>query len=157
MVKRFHELAPQKHAITVFEAVIDGRRTYFQGTAAIPLPARDKLTSFVALRVDAESIRREFLPAFMTARLKTVEGPDGSPAPGRHRARPGQPDPLPVGGAAPTEFIDERVFPLVFFDPELQPLIAPEGHKPEIWRLRTSYATRPFPTSSPRASGRSER
>src|SRR5437773_1689358 len=31
MVKRFHELAPQKHAISLFEAVIDGRRTYFQG------------------------------------------------------------------------------------------------------------------------------
>src|SRR6266511_3545450 len=30
MVKRFRELAPQKHAISVFETTVDGRRTYFQ-------------------------------------------------------------------------------------------------------------------------------
>ncbi len=145
MVKRFHELAPQKHAITVFEAVIDGRRTYFQGQLRFRFPARDKLTSFVALRVDAESIRREFLPAFMTARLKTVEGPTDLPRLGVTVLDQDNRILFPVGGAAPTEFIDERVFPLVFFDPELQPLIAPEGHKPEIWRLRTSYANQTIP------------
>ena len=31
-------------------------------------PARDKLTSFVALRVDAERLRGEFLPAFVTGK-----------------------------------------------------------------------------------------
>ena len=30
LVRRFRELAPQKRAISVFEATIDGRRTYFQ-------------------------------------------------------------------------------------------------------------------------------
>jgi len=145
LVKRFHELAPQKHAISVFEAMIDGRRTYFQGQLRFRFPARDKLTSFVALRVDAASLRREFLPAFMTARLKTVEGPTDLPRLGvtvlDHDGRVL----FPVGGVAPTEFIDERVFPLVFFEPELQPLIAPERHKPEIWRLRTSYANQTIP------------
>ena len=145
MVKRFHELAPQKHAISVFEAVIDGRRTYFQGQLRFRFPARDKLTSFVALRVDAEGLRRDFLPAFMTARLKTVEGPTDLPRLGvtvlDHDGRVL----FPVGGTAPTQFIDERVFPLLFFEPDLQPLIAPERHKPEIWRLRTSYANQTIP------------
>ena len=145
MVKRFHELAPQKHAISVFEAVIDGRRTYFQGQLRFRFPARDKLTSFVALRVDAEGLRRDFLPAFMTARLKTVEGPTDLPRLGvtvlDHDGRVL----FPVGGTAPTQFIDERVFPLLFFEPDLQPLIAPERHKPEIWRLRTSYGNQTIP------------
>ena len=145
MVKRFRELAPQKHAISVFETVIDGRRTYFHGQLRFRFPARDKLTSFVALRVDADSLRRDFLPAFMTARLKTVEGPTDLPHLGvtvlDHDGRVL----FPVGGTAPTRFIDERVFPLVFFDPELQPFIAPEHHTPEIWRLRTSYANETIP------------
>src|SRR5215510_14214702 len=145
MVKRFHELAPQKHAISLFEAVIDGKRTYFQGQLRFRFPARDKLTSFVAIRVDADEVRRDFLPHFLTARLKTVEGPselpqltvtvmdnDGSVL-------------CPVGAKAPTQYIDERVLPLAFFDPELQPFIAPEQHKPEIWRLRTSYSNQTIP------------
>jgi signal transduction histidine kinase len=145
MVKRFHELAPQKHAISVFEAVIDGKRTYFQGQLRFRFPARDKLTSFVALRVDAERLRRDFLPAFMTARLKTVEGPTDLPRLGVTVLDHGGRVLFPVGGTAPTQFIDERVFPLVFFEPDLQPLIAPERHKPEIWRLRTSYANQTIP------------
>jgi len=145
MVARFKELAPQKHAISLFEATINGRRTYFQGQLRFRFPARDKLTSFVAIRVDAEDLRRTFLPAFMTARLKTVEGPSDLPHLGvtvlDHDGRVL----FPVGGTAPTQFVDERVFPLVFFEPDLQPLIAPEHHKPEIWRLRTSYANQTIP------------
>src|SRR6266542_4030904 len=77
LVRKFRELAPQKHAISVFEATVDGRRTYFQGQLRFRFPARDKLTSFVALRVDGEELRREFLPAFVNGRLKSVEGPSG--------------------------------------------------------------------------------
>src|SRR5207245_4636398 len=36
-------------------------------------------------------------------------------------------------------------FALVFFDPELQRFIAPEGHKPEMWRLRTGYDNQTIP------------
>jgi len=145
MVRRFHELAPQKHAISIFETVINGRRTIFQGQLRFRFPARDKLTSFVALRVDAEGIRRDFLPAFMTARLKTVEGPSDLPRLGVTVLDGSGRVLFPAGGTAPTRFVDERVFPLLFFEPDLQPLIAPERYKPEIWRLRTSYANESIP------------
>jgi len=139
MVKRFHELAPQKHAISVFEATIDGRRTYFQGQLRFRFPARDRLTSFVALRVDAEELRRDFLPAFVSGRLRTVEGPTGFPALSITVLDNDGQVLFPRGAPIPAQFIDERTFPLVFFEPELQRFIAPESHKPETWRLRTGY------------------
>jgi two-component system phosphate regulon sensor histidine kinase PhoR len=52
---------------------------------------------------------------------------------------------FPGGAAAPRHFVDERTFPLVFFEPGLQPYIAPEDHKPEIWRLRTGYGNQTIP------------
>jgi signal transduction histidine kinase len=145
MVKRFHELAPQKHAISVFEATIDGRRTYFQGQLRFRFPARDKLTSFVALRVDSEELRREFLPKFLTKRLQTVEGPTGFPRLAVSVLDNDGTVLFPPGGSPPTRFIDEREFPLLFFEPELQPFIAPEGHKFETWRLRTGYDNKTIP------------
>jgi signal transduction histidine kinase len=146
LVKRFHELAPQKHAISVFETTIDGRRTYFQAQLRFRFPARDKLTSFVALRVDGEQLRTEFLPTFVAGRLKTIDGPTGFPplsvtvidADGRVLFPRGTTTP-------PAQYIDERTFPLVFFEPELQPLIAPENHRPEVWRLRTGYDNQSIP------------
>src|SRR5436309_1896999 len=145
MVKRFRELAPQKHAISVFETTIDGRRTYFQAQLRFRFPARDKLTSFVALRVDADDLRRRFLPAFLNARLKTVEGPTGFPRLAVTVLDSDGQVLFPVGGTAPTRFIDERVFPLVFFEPELNRFIAPENHKPELWRLRTGFDNQTIP------------
>jgi signal transduction histidine kinase len=145
MVQRFRELAPQKHAISVFETTIDGRKTYFQGQLRFRYPARDKLTSFVALRVDASDLRRNFLTAFMNARLKTVEGPTGLPRLAVTVLDESGQVLFPPNGTVPTQYIDERVFPLVFFEPELQPLIAPEHHKPEIWKLQTSYDNQTIP------------
>jgi signal transduction histidine kinase len=145
LVQRFRELAPQKHAISVFETAIDGRRTYFQAQLRFRFPARDKLTSFVALRVDAEELRRSFLPAFLNARLKTVEGPTGFPRLGVTVFESNGRVLFPAGSTVPTQFIDERSFPLVFFEPELQPFIAPEHHQPELWKLRTSYDNQTIP------------
>src|SRR4029077_6597674 len=60
VLKRFRELAPLKRAISLFEAPIDGRLSYFQAQLRFEFPARDRLTSFVAVRVDAEKLRTEF-------------------------------------------------------------------------------------------------
>ena len=145
MVQRFRELAPQKHAITVVDATVDGRRTYFQAQLRFRFPARDKLTSFVALRVDAERIRSEYLPAFVAGHLKTVEGPTGFPplivTVIDHKGRVL----FPTMAPAPTGYIDERTFPLVFFEPELLYLAAPEKLEPETWRIRTGYGNQTIP------------
>jgi signal transduction histidine kinase len=145
LVRRFHELAPQKRAINLFEASIDGRRTYFQAQLRFVFPARDRLTSFVALRVDAEQLRRQFFPAFITSRLKKVEDPTGFPPlvvnvlDGDGRVI------YPPGGTASEHFIHERVFPLLFFDPELQQYAAAGGRPPEQWRVRTGYGNQTIP------------
>jgi signal transduction histidine kinase len=145
MVKKVRELAPQKHAISVFQETIDGRPTYFQAQLRFKSPSREQLTSFVALRVDADQLRGEFLTAFITGRMKTVEGPTGFPPLALTVLDNAGRVLFPAGGAAPTHYVDERAFPLVFFEPGLQPYIAPEDHKPEIWRLRTGYGNLTIP------------
>src|SRR5205085_2919189 len=75
----FRELAPLKRALSLFEAPIDGRLSYFQAQLRFEFPARDRLTSFVAVRVDAEKLRSDFFPAFIASKMKAVEGPTGFP------------------------------------------------------------------------------
>jgi signal transduction histidine kinase len=145
LVQKFRELAPQKRAISVFEANIGGRRTYFQAQLRWASAARETLTSFVAFSIDAERLRREFFPTFVTVKLASVEGPTGFPPlsvtvlDGDGRVV------FPADGVAPATFVDERTFPLAFFDPELQRFIAPEGHKQELWRVRTGYGNQTIP------------
>jgi len=144
LVRRFHELAAAKRAINVFEATVDGRRTYFQAQLRFVFPARDKMTSFVAFRVDAERLRSEFFPAFVSDRLKSVEGPTGFPPLSVTVTDNTNRVVFPPGGTVPTGFVDERAFSLVFFDPELVGLAASD-RKPERWRIRTGYGDQAIP------------
>jgi signal transduction histidine kinase len=145
VVQRFRELAPQKRAISVFEATIDGRRSYFQAQLRFVFPARDKLTSFAAFRVDSERLRGEFFPALVNEKLKSVEGPTGFPPLSVTLVDDAGRVIFPPGGSIPTVYVDERTFPLVFFDPELVALSAPEGRKFERWRVRTGYGNQTIP------------
>jgi signal transduction histidine kinase len=145
VVRRFRELAPQKRAISVFEATIDGRRSYFQAQLRFVFPARDKMTSFAAFRVDGERLRNEFFPALVTEKLKSVEGPTGFPALSVTLIDNTDRVVFPAGGSIPKTYVDERTFPLVFFDPELVALSAPEGRKFELWRVRTGYDNQTIP------------
>jgi hypothetical protein len=145
VVQRLRELAPQKRAISVFEATIDGRRTYFQAQLRFVFPARDKLTSFAAFRVDAERLRHEFFPALVGEKLKSVEGPTGFPTLEVTLFDEDERVVYPPGGSIPAVYVDERTFPLVFFDPELVALSAPEGRKLERWRVRTGYGNQTIP------------
>ena len=144
VLKRFRELAPNKRAISLFEAPIDGRLSYFQAQLRFEFPARDRLTSFVAVRVDAERLRTEFFPAFIESKMKSVEGPSGFPPltvsviDGNGRVI------YPRTARAPKQFVDERVFSLLFFDPELARYAAADGRF-EQWRLRTGYGNRTIP------------
>ena len=145
IVRRVRELAPQKHAISLFDATIDGKRVYFQAQLRWKTPARERLTSFVALRVDDDRLRRGFLPAFIAAHLKRVEGPTGFP-PLAVTIRDGAGHVVyPPNGPTSSRYVDDRPFPLVFFETELQPYIAPEDRKPEVWRLRTGYGDQTIP------------
>jgi signal transduction histidine kinase len=145
LLQRFRELAPQKRAISVFEATIDGRRSYFQAQLRFVFPARDKLTSFAAFRVDAERLRAEFLPALVNEKLRSVEGPIGFPPLSVTLVDDAGRVIFPPGGSIPTVFVDERTFQLVFFDPDLVALSAPEGRTLESWRVRTGYGNQTIP------------
>jgi signal transduction histidine kinase len=145
LVRRLRELASEKRAITAFEATINGRPTYFQAQLRFTFPARDRLTSFVAIRVDAERLRTDYFPSLIAAKLKSVEGVTGFPPlvvavlDNTNRVV------FPRNGKAPSTFVDERTFRLVFFDPELVILAAPEDRKPEVWRVRTGYGNQTIP------------
>jgi len=139
IVRRVRELAPQKHAISLFDTTIDGKHVYFQAQLRWKTPARERLTSFVALRVDDDRLRRGFLPAFVAAHLRRVEGPTGFPPLAVTILDGAGHVVYPVNRPAPKQYVDERTFPLVFFETELQPFIAPEDRKPELWKLRTGY------------------
>src|SRR5436190_17881225 len=145
LVRKFRELAEQKHAISLFEETINDRLMYFQAQLRFRFPARDKMTSFVAFRVDAERLRREFIPAFVVRRLRIVEGPTGSPALTVTVIDQGGRVVFPPDHTANTPYVDERAFPMAFFDTELARLIAPEGKQLEAWRLRAGYGGQTIP------------
>jgi signal transduction histidine kinase len=145
LVRRFRELSKQKRAISVFEETIDGRRTYFQAQIRFITPAREQMSSFVGIRVDAERLRREYFPAFVAEKLKKVEGPIGFPPLVVSLVDAENRTIVPTGGAAPKHFEDERTFPLVFFDPELISFAAPDGRPAERWTIRTGYGEQTIP------------
>jgi len=145
LVKTFHELAVEQHAISVFEATIDGRRTYFQAQLRFTFPTREKLTSFEAFRVDAEKLRTEYFPALLESKMKGVEGPIGFPPLTITLLDDTNRIVYPKKGGSAAPFVDERMFQLVFFDPALVPFEAPETRKPEVWRIRTGYGGQTIP------------
>ena len=144
VLKRFRELSSLKRAISLFEAPIDGRLSYFQAQLRFEFPARDRLTSFVAVRVDAEKLRTEFFPAFIESKMRSVEGPSGFPPltvsviDGAGRVV------YPRSAQASKQYVDERAFPLMFFDPELARYAAADGRFEE-WKLRTGYGSLTIP------------
>jgi signal transduction histidine kinase len=146
LARRFHELAPEKRAISQFEAQVNGRTIYFQGQLRFTFPSREHLTSFVALGVDAENLRHTYFPQFLTAKVRTIEGPVGFPPlevilldAQNHVVFP------PNRAAPPRQHVDERKFPMVFFDQELLGFAAPANHPPEVWRILTSYGDQTIP------------
>jgi signal transduction histidine kinase len=56
------------------------------------------------------------------------------------RAAGGEPD-----RAATETFVDERAFPVIFFDKELLEFAAPYEEHREVWRLRTGYGSQTIP------------
>jgi signal transduction histidine kinase len=136
---QFRAMAPAQRAIAVFEAPLNGRRTYFLAQLRFTFPSRDRMTSFVALRVDAERFRKTYIPQFVAARLAKIEGPTGFPRLDVTVLDNDSHVVYPPGATAPSRFVDERTLPLVFYEVDLTQLIAPTNEPIETWRVRTGY------------------
>jgi signal transduction histidine kinase len=142
ILPRLQQLLEHKRAIVAFPATIGGRRKYVQIQLRFPSADRDTFSSFIALVVDAEAIRTVHLPAMMKARLATVQHLGGFPQLDLSlRDAKGQviftssPDASDI-------FVDQRSFPLVFFDRELLEYAAPFEVEPETWTLQTGFGNR---------------
>ncbi len=142
ILPRLRQLLDQKRAIVAFPATIGGRRKYVQVQLRFPSADRDTISSFIGLVVDADEMRTVHLPAMMKARLATVQHLGGFPQLDLTlRDAKGQMvfSSSPVGGDV---FVDQRSFPLVFFDRELLEYAAPFEAEPETWTLQTGFGNR---------------
>jgi signal transduction histidine kinase len=145
LVKQFRAMAPAQRAIAVFEAPLNGRLTYFLAQLRFTFPSRDRMTSFVVLRVDDERLRQTFMPQIVARRLAKVERPTGFPPLEVTVLDSDQRVIFPAGGKVPARFVDERTFPLVFWEPDLTQLTAPTNHTVQTWRVRTGYGEQSIP------------
>jgi signal transduction histidine kinase len=145
VLRRFHALAKEMRAIAVFEEQVDGRPSYFEAQLRFTFPSRDRLTSLVAMRVDAERLRREWIPKMVASKFANIEGPTGFPSLTVTVLDAANRVVFPPGGTVPTHFVDERTFPLIFFEPDLVGFEAPSTNKPEKWRVLTGYGNQTIP------------
>jgi signal transduction histidine kinase len=144
VLSQFRSMAPAQRAIAVFQAPLNGRPTYFLAQLRFTV-SRDRLTSFVAVRVDAERLRTLFIPQVVSKRLAKADGPTGFPPLNVTVLDSANRVIFPVGGKAPARFVDERPFLMVFFEPDLTQLIAPTATPIETWHVRTGYGDQTIP------------
>ena len=146
LVRRFSELAPQKRAISVFEATDRRPAHLLPGAAAVHVPGARHADQLRRVPRRRRAPAHGVLPRVRDREARGGRRADRVSAADGDRARRRQPRDLSGGRrGADDQFVDERTFPLVFFDPELQRFIAPEGHKPETWRVRTGYGNQTIP------------
>jgi signal transduction histidine kinase len=145
VLRRFRELAKEMRAIAVFQETVEGRPSYFEAQLRFTFPSRDRLTSLVAMRVDAERLRTDWVPKTVASKFANVEGPTGFPSLGVTVLDASNRVVFPPGGAVPQHFVDERTFPLIFFEPDLVGFEAPSTNKPEKWRVLTGYGNQTIP------------
>lgn len=139
LLPRLQELLEFKRVIVAFPATIGGRRKYVQVQMRFPNPARDSISSFTAVIVDAAELRTTHLPTLMETRLAAVQHLGGFPQLDL-TLRDGK-GAVIFTSAPPgaTTFVDGRSFPLVFFDRELLEYAAPVEVEPETWTLQTGF------------------
>ena len=138
--------APRKRAIVAFPTSLNGRSSYVQVQLRFNPPvSRDRLTSFVAFAVDADRLRHDYFPALLAAKMGSVQRPSGFPPVVVAVADDSEHVVFPPGGAARLRVVDERQFPLVFFDKELLAFAAPLEIHRETWRVRTGYDGQTIP------------
>lgn len=145
LLQQLWELSTRKRAIVAFPTDIGGRKTYVQAQLRFTPPTtRDRVTSFVAITVDAEDLRRAYFPTLIASHLHDVEGPTGFPPLKAAVLDDGGRVVYPSDGRPALSVVDVRQFPLVFFDKELLSYAAPlETHR-ETWKIETGYG-QPIP------------
>jgi signal transduction histidine kinase len=139
-------LAPRKRAIVAYPTSFDGRPAYVQVQLRFNPPVtRDRLTSFVAFLVDARRLRHDYFPAMLAAKIRSAQRPTGFPPLVVAVSDDNEHVIFPAGGALNLRVVDERQFPLVFFDKELLAFAVPLEIHRETWRVRTGYAGQTIP------------
>lgn len=146
LLPRLHQLMKMRKTAVAFTEEINGRTYYVQAQLRFESFARERMTSVVALAVDAGRLRAEFIPALLRDRMDNVQQPVGFPSletavlaeDGSHifESDPSRDADVPV---------DERNFAIIFFDKELLTFVAPYEQQRELWGLRTGYGPQSIP------------
>jgi signal transduction histidine kinase len=146
VVPKARELGRERRAIVAFPTVIDGRKKYVQLQLGFQGLNRERVTRLLGFMVDAEELATKYFPSIIGRRLASVQQPIGFPSLDLYMTD-GDGAPVTISGQAPasTAFVDERTFPLVFFDSELLEYAAPYEQSRETWRVRTSYGAQTIP------------
>ena len=145
LLPKLHDLVRLRRAIVAFTDTIGGRRYYIQAQLRFETPSRDRMTSVVAFAVDVEQLRATYMPALFRQHLRGVQQPTGFPKLetqllDENRAR------IFASNDHPSDtFVDERTFPVIFFDKELLEFAAPYEEHREVWRLKTGYGDQTIP------------
>lgn len=136
LMPKLRELVRERRAILAFPAEIDGRQKYVQVQLRFSNGAsRERFTSFLGFAVDVERFKSAHLPKLIEQRMATVQQPTGFPPLRATLIDDAGKTLFGEDGA----FVDERSFPVVFFDKELLEYAAPYEQKRETFKLRTSY------------------
>jgi signal transduction histidine kinase len=146
IVPMARKLGAERRAIVAFPTTINGRKKYVQLQLGFEGINRERVTRLLGFMVDAEELRTKYFPAKIQARLANVQQPIGFP-PLELYMTDGTGQPITSSGEPPTStvFVDERTFPLVFFDRELLEYAAPYEQSRETWRVRTGYGPQTIP------------
>ena len=145
IVPMIREFGTQRRAIVAFPAVIDGRQKYVQVQLRFG-PNRERVIGLLGFTVDAEQLRKVYFPALLEKRLAQVQQPVGFP-PLELSLYDGDSKLVPFAGGGTSEslVVDERSFPLIFFDRELLEYAAPYEQRRETWRIKTSFGSQTIP------------
>jgi signal transduction histidine kinase len=137
LMPKLRELVRERRAILAFPIEIDGRQKYVQVQLRFSGASRERFTSFLGFAVDVERFKTIHLPKLVERRMASVQQPTGFPPLRVTLSDDGGKMLFGEEGA----FVDERTFPVVFFDKELLEYAAPYEQKRETFKLRTSYGS----------------
>jgi signal transduction histidine kinase len=140
------QLGEERRAIVAFPLMVDGRQKYVQLQLGFQEPGRQRVRRLLGFMVDREELHAKYFPSLIGRRLAAVQQPTGFPPLHLYLVDgDGRPLTAPGHDAVPAAYVDERTFPLVFFDRELLEYAAPYEQSRETWRVRTSYGEQTIP------------